>query len=257
MSKFYVFFKLLQKDLLTFSRQYKGKLFDTVLLFVINILVFAYLMSGDLKGNYGPFFAFGALATFGFVDIVGKISMLTSDIEGDRTISSCLIMPSKAWIIFLEIGCFWALSSFLLILPLFPLAKLLLWNSLDLSKISIIKLILILPISHLFFGIFALWLASIIKGLQDVGNLWLRVVMPLWMFGAYFFSWQSVYKIHPLVSYLFLLDPIVYVNEGLRSACLGSEGYLPFFFSFFALVAFVLLCGFDAIRRLKKRLDCV
>jgi len=77
------------------------------------------------------------------------------------------------------------------------------------------------------------------------------------MFGGYMYSWYAVYHVSPLIGYAHLINPVLYVMEGMRAAVLGQEGYLPFWFSFTALFAFTVVIAWDALRRLRKRLDCV
>lgn len=253
-----VFFQLMRRDTLTFRREYPEKFFDTCIVFFTNILVFAYFMPNEgLSKTYGPFVLVGAIASFGLIEIVGKISLLLSDIEGERTISHTLIMPIKAAWVFCYIALFWALTSALLAAPLFPLGKLLLWNRFDLTKISYLRFLLIFISSNLFFGFFALWLSSILRGIKSLNSLWLRIIVPMWMFGSYLYSWQAAYHLNPIIGYVSLANPMIYVMEGSRAAVLGQEGFIPFWISLLTLWAFTAACGVHSIFRLKKRLDCV
>lgn len=257
-TSFFVFLQLLKRDLRGFSREYPTKLFDTAFLFFTNMIVFAYLMPKQgLDENYGVFLMIGAIASFGLIEIVGRVSVLLSDIDGERAISQTLIMPVSASAVFCYIATYWALSSMLLSVLLFPLGKLLLWNRFDLSSISFIRLIPIYLTANLFYGFFALWLTSILKGMEGLNTLWMRVINPLWMFGAYFYSWYASFALSPVIGYISLINPMVYIMEGMRAATLGQEGYLPYGTCLVILWGFIIICGMDATRRLKKRLDCV
>src|SRR3990167_5698595 len=253
-----VFFQLLKRDLLIFKRDYWNKFLDTLIVFAVNVIVFGYFMQGEgLSKSFGPFLLIAAVGSFGLIEIVGKIGLFLSDMEGDRSISQLLIMPIHSKFVFLYMGIFWAISSMLLAVLLFPMGKLLLWSNFDLSIISYSRLILIFFLSNLFFGSFALWLSSVIPGISGLNTLWLRYIVPLWMFGTYFFSWETAYTLHPIIGSLLLINPIVYVIEGMRAAALGQAGFLPFLISFLALCGFTLACAMHGIKRLVKRLDCV
>lgn len=255
---FLVFLQLLKRDLRAFSREYPGKLFDTAFLFFTNMIVFAYLMPKQgLNAHYGAFLMIGAIASFGLIEVVGRVSLFLADIDGERTISQTLILPVSAEAAFCYIAIFWALSSMLLSILLFPLGKLLLWDRFDLEAISFIRLIPIYLTANLFYGFFALWLSSVLKGLDGLNALWMRVINPLWMFGAYFYSWKASFELSPVIGYISLANPMVYIMEGMRAASLGQEGYLHFGTCLLAVWGFIIICGIDAIRRLKKRLDCV
>ena len=77
------------------------------------------------------------------------------------------------------------------------------------------------------------------------------------MFGAYYYSWQSAYAFSPVFGYISLVDPLVYIMEGTRSAVLGPEGYLPFWICMTTLWCFIFAFGYFACKRLKRRLDAV
>lgn len=253
-----VFFQLLRRDLLIFFRDYWNKLLDTIIVFGINVLVFSYFMQGEgLTSSYGPFLLVGAIGSFGLIEVVGKVGMLISDLEGDRAISQLLVMPIRPVWIFLNLTLFWAISSFSLAALLFPLGKLLLWTRFDLASISYLRLIPIFITCNLFFGAFALWLSGMIKGMSSLNTLWLRYIVPIWMFGCYFFAWSSGYELSPWVGALLLANPMTYVMEGMRAAALGQEGYLPYWLSLLVLWGFILACTSHGISRLKKILDCL
>jgi ABC-2 type transport system permease protein len=257
-ASFLIFLQLLKRDLRAFISEYPGKLFDTVFLFFTNIVVFAYLMPKQgLDPTYGVFFMMGAIASFGLIGVVGRVSLLLSDIDGERTISQTLILPVSANAVFCYIAIYWAISSILLSILLFPMGKLMLWNHFDLRSVSWIRLIPMYLSANIFFGSFALWLTSVLKGMEELNTLWMRVINPLWMFGAYFYSWQASFALSPTIAYISLINPMVYIMEGMRAATFGQEGYLPYCVSLMVIWGFIFLCGAHACKSLKKRLDCV
>ncbi len=254
----HVFRQLLLRDLTIFKRDYWNKFIDMAIVFANNVLIFGYFMGSEgLSQSYGPFLLIAAIGSFGLIEVVGKIALFLSDMEGDKAISQILIMPIPSTLVFIYMAAFWAISSGVLAILLFPLGKLLLWTRFDLGAISYLRLIPIFIASNLFFGAFALWLSGAISGLSNLNALWLRYVVPLWMFGTYFFSWKDAWQVHPIFASFLLLNPIVYVIEGMRAATLGQEGYLPYWVSLLAIIAFTLACTTHAIHRLKRRLDCV
>lgn len=258
MSSWYVFYQLLRRDLLAFRREFGTKFFDTLCLFFTNVIVFGYFM--QLEGahaGYAAFFVVGAIASFGFVEIVGKVGVLMADLQGDKTISHTMVMPIRTEWVFCYIGVSWALTSTLLSILLFPAGKILVFKGLHLADVSYFRLIIMFITSNLFFGFFALWLTGILKDITSLNSLWLRYIAPMWMFGGYTYSWAAAYQMNHIIGVVTLINPMLYVMEGMRAAVLGQTGYLPFWGSFFALWGFILICTWDAIRRLKKRLDCV
>ncbi len=253
----HVCLQLLKRDLLLFFRSFSGNFFDTLCLFFTNVIVFSYFMLGEgLKESYGSFLLIGAIASFGLFDIIGKVSVLLLDIHGDKNISYILTLPIKSTNVFLVMGISWALASALLTLPLFFVGKILLFHRFDLHAISYIKLIPMYITINIFFGFFSLWLSGMIKGLQNLGSIFMRFINPLFMFGGYFYSWETLYKFSPALAYLNLINPMLYVMEGMRSAALGGD-YLPFFACILTLWGFNILLAWHGCKRLKVILDCI
>lgn len=253
----YIVSQLVLKDLVLFFRGFRDKFIDLTIMLGLNVMVFGYFMPG-LAADYGTFILVGAIASFGFFEVIGKVGMLVADIDGDRTINSKLILPLHSWTVFCSQALSWALEAAIVNILLFPLGKILLFSQFNLSSISYIKLILMILVANLFFGFFALWIASMAKGgMRSLTHIWIRFISPIHMFGCYFYSWATAYKISSIIGYISLFNPIVHIMEGTRSAVLGSQGYLPFWMSFFAVVAFTIIFGWHAISRLKKKLDCV
>ena len=250
--------QLIRRDLRVFKEEFWGKLIDTAILLFTTVTIFTYFLpSYGLASDYGPFIFIGVVAGFGFFEVIGKVSLMIADLEGDRTILYTLSLPIPSWLVFVYIAVSWALVASIIALLMFPLGKLVLLSQFDLGKINWLKLLAIFLAGNLFFGFFALWLASVLKKMGSISHLFVRVVNPMYSFGGWLYSWESVYKISPAIGYAHLVNPLLYVMEGMRAATLGQEGYLPFWFSLVGISAFTALFGWDAVRRLQKRLDCV
>lgn len=254
----HVFLQLLKRDLLVFRRVYINKLIDTLIFFVTSVVIFAYIMPFEGLGlSYGAFIVISGIGSFGLTEVVGKVGILMADLEGDQTITNTLVMPIRSGYVFLATAVSWALTSLLLALPLFPVGKLLLYHRLPFTDTSWWRLSFSFVSVSLFYGFFSLWLTSVIRGMSDLNTLWSRVIGPIWMFGAYFYPWAASYEFSPLFAYVSLMNPMVFAMEGIHAAALGQEGYLPFWLCMVAIWGWIGACGFDAVRRLRRRLDCV
>ena len=252
------FLQLICYEFFLFRKEFFRKFFDLCVATTTNAIVFGYLFPLiGMKSQYGAFIVVGAVALFGFFDIINRITIFIFDITGDKTISYKLTLPTSTTLVFLSFPIGWGLISSILTFLLFPLCKLILLEEFPLSNLNFLHFVLIFPTINLFFGFFALWLASLIKNIRNVSWLWFRVVNPLFMFGCYFYTWGLVYKASPIAGYINLLNPLIYAMEGLRASVLGPEQYLPFWICFFVLWICIFFCAIDGIHRLKKRLDCI
>jgi ABC-2 type transport system permease protein len=249
---------LIQRDLRIFKKAFWGKLIDTSLLLFTTVIIFGYFLpSYGLKNDYGPFLLIGVIAGFGFFEVMGKVSVMIADLEGDRTILYTLTLPIPSWLVFAYFAISWAILSSIMSLLMFPLGKILLFSQFDLSKINYLQLPLIFLMSNLFFGFFALWLVAVLKKMSNLSHLFVRVINPMYSFGGWWYSWMAIDHISPILGIVHLINPLLYVMEGMRAATLGQEGYIPFWLSLLGLAFFTSLLAWDAIRRLQNRLDCV
>ena len=256
MSGLSVFLQLLRKDLIVFRKGFVREFIDTIILFFTNVVSFGYLMPTGEK-DYTPFFVVGAIASFGFYGIVGKIGKLLADIDGERKIFHTLAMPMTTATAFCYIAISWATTSLIVSALLFPIGKAFAYSRWDLSSFSLWRVVLMLATSNLFFGFFALWLSSVIDGMSNLNSLWRRYIAPIWLFGGYVYSWHTAYAMSPGFAWVSLVNPMLYVMEGMRSAALGPEGYLPFWVCFFVLWVSIIGCGAVAIKKMKAKLDCI
>lgn len=251
-------YHLICRDLRVFKKEFWGKMINTALLMFTTICIFGYFLpSYGLEAGYGSFLLIGVIAGFGFFEVIGKVSVMLSDIEGDKSILYLLSLPVPSWMIFSYFALSWGLLSSLLSLCMFPIGKALLFNEFSITKFNFFQLPLIFIMSNLFFGFFALWLSAILKNMSSLTHLFVRVINPMYSFGGWWYSYAAIYKLYPTLASLHLINPLLYVMEGMRAATLGQEGYLPFWVSLSALAAFTLFFAWDAIRRLQRRLDCV
>ena len=121
------FYHLVKKEVLIFSKEFFSKFIDVCILLFTTVVIFAYCMPFfGLAVGYGEFILVGAIASFSFFEIVGRTSILVTDILGDKTISYYLVLPLPATYVFCSIAVSWALCSSFLAIFLFPLGKILL-----------------------------------------------------------------------------------------------------------------------------------
>ncbi len=253
-----VFVELLRTDLYIL----KGTVLDHMLNLLIWMssmtLVNSYLMpSFGLSTTYSSFLLAGLCASAGLFGIFPSVAAMVSDFEGDQIIAYYLTLPIPSWMIFLRLILYYALNFSLLGILVLPVGQILIWNHFTIANIAVGKFAIIFALTHLFYGAFTLWIASRVRDMTKIGNVWMRFVYPLWFLGCFQFSWAVLAKIAPNAAWINFLNPITYIMEGMRAAVLGQEGYLNFWFCAGMLSIFVLLCGWRAIALLKKRLDFV
>lgn len=253
-----LFYWLMRRDLTIFLRDYKGYLFNVIIWIVIDIGVFAYLMPYfGLKLNFGTFIVAGIIASLGMFEAMHSATLFADDLENDKQVTYDLTLPVSSNLIFIQRATLYTCRMILLSVFVIPLSKLFFWYKIELVHFSFLKFTLIFLSFNIMYGFFGLWMVSFIKEMEDVRDIWTRIVFPLWFLGGYQFSWQAMYAVAPILSYLALLNPITYAMEGARVAILGQSNFLNFWLCLGALAFFAILFGMRGIYLLRKRLDCV
>lgn len=255
---FHVFKELIAADLSGVGKQLLDKVINVSIWAVITLLIFAYIMPAfGLKSDFGIFQFGGVVASMGLFEMFPSAVRMVSDFENEKTIFYKLTLPIPSWVALLSKVCYYAINALVLGVCIIPVSKLILWNQLDFNRIAWFKLISLLLLSSLFYGILTLWLASKIQNMTKIQNVWMRCIFPLWFLGGFQFSWLVLYKQIPFIAYLNLLNPIIYITEASRAAILGQEGYLNFWLCILAIATISVFCLWSAISNLKRRLDFV
>jgi len=253
-----IFGWLLWRSLMILRQNIIDKLIDAFVWSTNYILINTYIMPYfGLNEEYGSFIWVGTIVTMAFFESIYGASELVSDFDNEKIIEYSLTLPLPASWIFIKTAISIALDSAVLSIFLLPLGKVLLLTRLDLSNFNIFKFVIIFVLMNIFFGFFALWIASWARDGRNFSYIYRRVVNPVWIFGGYQFTWFVLYKAFPHWGLLLLLNPLTYAFEGLRASILGQAEYINFWMCAGALVAFSLFFAWWALVWMKKRLDYV
>jgi ABC-2 type transport system permease protein len=200
-----------------------------------------------------------AIASWGMFEIITNATTLVSDILGDRVIEYELVLPIPQWAIFAKIALVNAYRAFIVSLLLIPagMAIIYLGIGLTFSNINLFKTIFMILIANIFFGFLGLFTASLMQKISDVRNMWMRVLFPMWFVGGLNNSLSAVQKVAPIFAKALLLNPIVYISEGMRAAMLGQEGYLNYGLCCLVIIALTIFLAIFAVKRFQKNLDCL
>ena len=254
----YVLWTLLVRDALVFKKNTLDQMINAVVWGASIITVAHFIMpSIGVNAEYGAFMFVGSIAVWGLFETISDSAILVADIAGHQQISYFLTLPIPQSFIFIRLALFNAYKSSITPLPIFAIGKYILGNSLPLNHISFGKLLPFYLLINIFYGFFGLFLASISENLETITKIRTRYLFPLWFLGCYNFPWATLQTHSPLFAKISLINPIVYVLEGLRSTILNPTDYMPFWTCAGAIVCFTFLFGYCGVQNLKRRLDCL
>lgn len=257
-SSIFTCLNLVRRDMTIFCPTFLGRFINAMIWVVLTVLIFAYLLPKmGMNQNFAIFMACANIMSWGFFEVMGNVAKLIGDLMGSKSIEYDLTLPIPQWLVFTRIALSNTLQAMAIAIFILPITKLVLWNSFSLAYASWLQFIAIFIFGNLFYGFFSLWLASMIKDMSAINNIWMRVVFPLWWVGGYQFSWQTMYDTSSWFAYIDLLNPLVYIFEGVRASLLGQEGYINVWYCVGALILASIITGYIGIKKMMDRLDCL
>ncbi len=114
-----------------------------------------------------------------------------------------------------------------------------------------LMLITLVPLAAIVSGTLGLTIGTLIPPNQ-VALIFAIIVLPITFLGAVYYPWASLTPI-PWLKDIVLLNPLVYINEGLRAGLTTGVPHMNVAYVYLALVVFAVLLGTISIRGLRKR----
>ena len=238
----------------------KDKIINNLIWAIANIIVFVYVMpTFGLQATFGTFITFSVPIFLLFLTAINLMFDMLWDVVNlsGSALQYELTLPIPPSMVFVKYALEYMYQTIITILPIVPVAKLLLWNHISFQYFSFFKFSLLIITATIFSGFFTLFIISIIKSMYGIRNIFSRVLCPMWNLGGLSFSWYSVYHTSSIFAYLCLVNPLTYAYEGCRAATLQPTIALPYWYCIIALLLFTTLFATLAIKNLQKRLDCL
>jgi len=253
------FFQLLHRDFYIFGKRLKTYGINYLIIYpLLAILIFGYIQPGVIFGagsaKASIILMVGTFALNSVQICFSLISPLMYDIEGDRFIDyQMMLLPPR--VLFFELIAFPALFSFIIAMPFFPLARLLLPSYFDALNTSWVGLLLMNLVCSYFFASYVLMVMCFIKRSFNVRYFWIRINWPLVVLGGFWVPWALLNSRFKLYSWLALIDPYTYITEGLRSALVGNDPFIAYPICILALIFFSGVFNILALYFFKRKLD--
>jgi ABC-type polysaccharide/polyol phosphate export permease len=253
-----IFWQLIRADLVAFKQVAWSETLDLLIWACVVLTINVYLLPlFGVPTTYILISFSGTLASAISFRTFPMIYNLVGDIYGDRQISQKLILPIHPAAIFGAMIISTCLTSLWVSMWAVPAALIIIHHLMPELMINIGYFTCVWLVSALFFSVFSIWVASFVKGPQQMGKVFIRFMFPLWFFGGFQFTWEKLYGQAPMLAYIDLLNPYIYAMEAMRTAVLGPEGNLDFGLCILALLVMAIFAFTHAFRRFKKQLDFV
>jgi ABC-2 type transport system permease protein len=186
-----------------------------------------------------------------FTGIAAVALPLSQEFGITREIDDRVMCPLPVAAVALEKVCFSALQSILAALLVLPLAYYIPSVPVQAHISSWPLLIAVLVLASLVAGALGLAIGSNVKP-QQIGLIFSIVVIPITFLGCVYYPWGLLNHIRWL-QLAVLLNPIVYMSEGLRAALTPGVKHMPYGYILLALVVSFLLLGQLGLKGFMKR----
>jgi len=149
-----------------------------------------------------------------------------------------------------------ALYTFLIMVPFYPITGFLFSAHVDFSHMRWLPLFTILFLGALCLSTYFILAASLLES-SNLRSLWARVNRPLIFLGGLWVPWYIVHQYSPLFSYCLLLNPCLYISEGVKGAITGDARFIPFWICGGMLIVCNTILMIWCWHAFKKRTDCL
>jgi ABC-2 type transport system permease protein len=168
-----------------------------------------------------------------------------------REIDDRVMCPLPVAAVAIEKICFSALQSIIAAVVVFPLAYYIPSTPVVAHVSSWPFLLIVLILASLTSGALGLTIGTSVKP-QQIGLIFGVVVMPITFLGCVYYPWAQL-KYIPWLQIGVLINPIVYMSEGLRAALTPTLAHMPQPLILAMLVFFLILLTWLGVRGFLRR----
>ncbi len=250
---------LLLRDLRVTRREAFAFLTRTVMQPLLFVFVFAFLfprIGQGVGGGGGEEFAtilvpgLVAVAVI-FQGIIAVALPLSTEFGGTKEIEDRIMAPVPVATVAVEKILYGAIQSVFAGLLVLPMVAAIPSTPVELEVTSLPLLLVVVLTSALLSGSLGLALGTYVTPRQ-IGLMFSVVVLPLTFLGAVYYPWTALDAV-PWLQWLVLLNPLVYVSEGLRAAITPTVETMSVAVVLAALVTSTLLLGGAGIHGFLRR----
>ncbi|HEY4010611.1 MAG TPA: ABC transporter permease [Acidobacteriaceae bacterium] len=261
------FLGLMQRDLFVLRREIGPFIIRVAMNPLLFLFVFTYVMphmSGAAAMNPTAKMAGATGVGFGTVLLPGLMAVaimfsgiaavalpLAQEFGITREIDDRVMCPLPIGAVAIEKIVFSALQSIVAAAVVFPLAYYIPSTPVAAHVSSWPFLIAVLVLSSLLSGALGLTIGTSVQPKQ-IGLIFGVVVVPITFLGCVYYPWAALGHLRWLQIGV-LINPIVYISEGLRAALTPTMGHMPYAMILLLLVVFLALLTWLGMRGFRRR----
>ena len=176
---------------------------------------------------------------------------LAMELGATREIEDRVLAPLPVALVAVEKLVFGALQGVLAGAVVFPLVVLVPAVPVEIHVASWPLLVAVVLLASLTSGALGLAIGTAVRP-QQIGLMFALVLVPITFLGCVYYPWATLHPL-PWLQYLVLVNPLVYMSEGLRAALTPDLPHMPVFVSLSALAVATLAMGAFGVRMFLHR----
>lgn len=252
---------LLLRDLTVLDKSLGEFLHNTVTQPLLLVFVFAYLfpLIGQTMGDgteagasrFASLLMAGLIAqAMAFQGVFRVAVPLAREIDVTGELEGRVLAPTSVTVLALEKMLFGAILALFAAMVVFPVAAFLPSTPIFLA-VDWPVLLTLTPLACFTSAALGLTVGTLLKP-ESVPMLSSTLALPLAFGGAVFYTWASLDPV-PWLKYLVLVNPIVYLSEGMRAALFTGVNHMSLVAVYGALIAFAVVFGALGMHGFKRR----
>lgn len=249
-----VFLALLRRDTRVARRELPFFLLRTAMQPLMFTIVFGYLLPkmGFMGRGYTTALLPGVLAiSLTFSSIQSVALPMVQDFGWTREIEDRLLAPVPIWLVAAEKIVAGVLQGVISALFVLPLARLIMGPIPNLSFGHVGDVLLITILGAAAFSSLGLFLGTAIQPAQ-IGLMFGVILAPMIFFGCAYYPWQGLSAV-PVMKYAVLINPLVYVAEGMRASLTPGAPHMSLGIVIVALILITAIFWTLGMRSFMKR----
>jgi ABC-2 type transport system permease protein len=238
-----VFFALLRRDIRVARKELVFFLVRTTMQPLLFLVVFGYLLPkmNFLGKGYQTALLPGILAVSLSLSAIQSVALpMVQDFGWTKEIEDRLLAPIPTQLVAAEKIAAGVIQGFIAAAFVLPIARLVMGPIPELTLSHGGEVLLIVLLGSLAFSSLGMWLGTAIAP-QQIGLMFSVIIAPMLFFGCAYYPWRGL-DVVPVMKYLVLINPMVYVSEGMRGALTPAVPHMPLYIVVAALI--VVAAGF-------------
>ncbi len=249
-----VFIAILLRDLTVARRELPYFLVRTALQPILFVIVFGFLLPkmGMIPPGYSTTMLPGVVALSLTLSAIQSVALpMMQDFGFTKEIEDRLLSPVPIQLVAVEKVVAGVLQGIVAALFVLPVARLIMGPIPGLSFRNAPLLLAVTVLGGAAFSAMGLYLGTGIAP-QQIGLMFSVIVAPMIMFGCTYYPWAGLAHV-PLMKWVVLINPLVYVSEGMRAALTPGVPHMPIALILAALVLLTALFMVMGLRAFDKR----